>query len=86
VVPAEDYSVVDACGDGAVDTLTLCDAWLPQINEKGVLEVDLVVDEDELAPRKNRIIRFSGLVVLALLLANFILSYVKLGNPTFWIQ
>ncbi len=79
------YIPVDTFRDGFYDTLRidLTSGNLPESGTPITITIEYVKDEKE--KLKKAIILTIGLMTTALILANFILSYVILGNITFWI-
>ena len=56
---------------------------LPEAGTQFTVTVEYIVDEK--AKLKKGIVLGIGLLTTALILANFILSYIFLGNITFWV-
>ncbi|MBN2154986.1 MAG: site-2 protease family protein [Candidatus Lokiarchaeota archaeon] len=79
------YIPIDSIQDGYIDTIKidLKAGRLPDVGTPLIVAIEII--EDEKAKLKNGIILGVGLVTTCLILANFILSYILLGNITFWI-
>jgi membrane-associated protease RseP (regulator of RpoE activity) len=85
LVDTVNYLPVDTIHDGFYDTIRidLNAGNLPDPGTPFTITVEYV--QDEKAKLKKGIILGVGLLTTALLLANFILSYIFLGNITFWV-
>jgi len=85
LIDTVNYIPLDTIQDGFLDTIKmdLLSGTLPEAGTQFTVTVEYIVDEK--AKLKKGIVLGIGLLVTALLLANFILSYFVLGNITFWV-
>ncbi len=85
MVDPVNYKALDTIHDGKIDTIRI-DLNLGNLPDPGTLfTVTVECDVDEKAKIKKGITLTIGLLTTALILANFILSYIFLGNITFWV-
>ncbi|MBD3350195.1 MAG: hypothetical protein GF364_01780 [Candidatus Lokiarchaeota archaeon] len=79
------YRGVDSIEDGYIDTISfdLESTKLPPENTSFIADVEYL--EDEKAKLKKRITYSVGIMISALIIMNFIFSYVFVGNITFWL-
>ncbi|MHA1451300.1 MAG: site-2 protease family protein [Promethearchaeota archaeon] len=85
LIDSVNFIPLDTIQDGFLDTIKmdLLSGTLPEAGTQFTVTVEYIVDEK--AKLKKGIVLGIGLLVAALLLANFILSYIFLGNITFWV-
>ncbi|TFG14088.1 MAG: hypothetical protein EU535_04005 [Promethearchaeota archaeon] len=85
LIDTVNYIPLDTIQDGFLDSIKmdLKSGNLPEAGTQFTVTVEYIVDEK--AKLKKGIVLGIGLIVTALLLANFILSYLFLGNITFWV-
>ncbi len=85
LIDTVNYIPLDTIQDGFLDSIKmdLKSGNLPEAGTQFTVTVEYIVDEK--AKLKKGIVLGIGLLVTALLLANFILSYIFLGNITFWV-
>jgi hypothetical protein len=76
---------LDTINDNFIDTIRfdLHAGTLPDPGTQFTITVEYI--KDEKARLKNRIVLAVGLITTGLVLTNFLLSYLLLGNITFWI-
>ncbi len=75
---SRDYEKLDNFGVGHYDTIKINQK--PD-GEKYYAMVEMVHEEDIREPKKKLIFKWVSIVVIGILLANFLLSYIFLGNP-----
>ena len=85
LIDTVNYIPLDTIQDGFLDTIKmdLKSGTLPEAGTQFTVTVEYIVDEK--VKLKKGIVLGIGLLTTALLLANFILSYIFLGNITFWV-
>ena len=85
LVDSVKFIPLDTIHDNYIDTIRfdLHSGILPDAGTQFTITVEYI--EDEKAKLKNGIVLAVGLITTALVLANFLLSYLLLGNITFWI-
>lgn len=76
----------DTINDGYIDTISF-DLESTKLPPKGTILTATVEYNKDKKERTKKVIMWSiGIITLTIVALNFILSYVKLGNITFWMQ
>jgi hypothetical protein len=74
----DNYEKLDSFSVGHIDSVKFHQK--PE-GEKYIAVLDMVYEEDELEPKKKSIKKAVSIFIITLLLANFLVSYILLGNP-----
>jgi len=85
IVNKNNYELIDKIGDGYKSTISFKLPDHAKLEDNSLIEVTYEYWYDEKKKIKKTILYIISLVILIILAGNFILSYLKLGNVTFWI-
>ena len=77
------YKTHDTSNDGFIDTVEINDDT--KIEKKRIIEVEVEYEHDLKEIPKKRIYRLISSIMGAILIASFIISYIKFGNSLFWL-
>ncbi|MHA1767456.1 MAG: site-2 protease family protein [Promethearchaeota archaeon] len=77
------YNFYDTSTDGFIDTIEITDDQ--NIKDKSKIEVEIEYEHDLREKPKQLIYRAISLFMVILLIASFIISYIKFGKTLFWL-
>jgi membrane-associated protease RseP (regulator of RpoE activity) len=77
------FTPLDTTGNGFIDSIQFTPDQIP--NSKDILEVDFIADVDQLEAKKKRAMSIVSWTIGGIIIANFLLSMIKLGTGIFWI-
>jgi len=85
ILAKDKYDLIDRIGDGFKDTVSLKLPEQTKLEKNTIIEVSYEYWYDENKKLKRTIINLIRLITLFIVVANFILSYIKFGWLFFWI-
>ena len=85
ILSKNNYELIDKIGDGYKSTISFNLPENTNLKDNSLIEVTYEYWYDEKKKIKKTILYIISLIILIILAGNFILSYLRLGNVTFWI-
>ena len=85
ILSKNNYELIDKIGDGYKSTISFNLPENTSLKDNSLIEVTYEYWYDEKKKIKKTILYIISLIILVILAGNFILSYLRLGNVTFWI-
>jgi membrane-associated protease RseP (regulator of RpoE activity) len=86
ILGKDNYELTDGIGDGFNDTVQISLKDPSNLSKNTIFEVEYDYLEDAKARTKKFILNTIRIIALALIIGNFLLSFMKFGFNLFWIQ
>jgi membrane-associated protease RseP (regulator of RpoE activity) len=82
----KNYDLIDKIGDGYKSTVSFDFPDQTELRENSIIEVSYEYWHDEKKQLKKNILNTIRFITLFIVLGNFLLSYLQLGNVAFWLS
>ena len=86
ILGKDNYELIDRIGDNFNDTVKINLKSTASISKNAIFEVEYDFLGDEKARIKKIILNTIRIIALALIIGNFMLSFIKFGFNLFWLQ
>lgn len=86
ILGENNYDLIDKIGDGYKSTVSFDLPEQTELRENSIIEVSYEYWHDERKKIKKIILNTIRILTLFIVLGNFLLSYIQLGNVAFWLS